>query len=928
MANNEYKKANELLNTAMSLGMMNSYTNTSRGILELSQEKPNYAKATNLFKVALTNDENLTPALLGMAQILFHEKKFDEAMKKYQQILKNDPDAPPSIRFGIGICFHRLGNDTKAKQAFERVLKLSPDNIEALVGLAVINLNEAVSQDNAESRANLVKEAMLIFGKAFKIKNGHPLVLSHLASHYFYRQNYNHVEKLATNAFHHTKENSIKAFASYQIAKTKHIQGIYDEAFTLYRDIVNIDPNFILGRYGFAQLLIYQGEIQKAIEHLKFIAKKEMKSFEVHRILGHLYLHTHRKERALLHLKKALEIKSDNVELLVELAQIHNDINISLQLMKEAEELLESKNIEKDFLFLTDYGIIYYKLSNFEQAEKCFLEAIEKENISIENHQKKHVFLLYNLARNYEEWKIEGNLDKAKEIYLSLIKNHPSFIQSYLRLGRIFIAQNDINSAIKWTTLASEIDPKNPLSFIVLGQLYISQQEWSRAQKQFEHILNNLDRNHSFANLALGHIYFTSARDHRLDPSKQSRNLKYGAQFFDSSLRSDESNTYAAVSLGAYMAEQGYIDTAKEIFVNVREATSTIPEIWINLAHIEMCQGNFTNAASIYEKCLRKIYKGNSVPIMEFLTYAYFKDEKFDECLEILKKAQELEPDNLYIQYNIAVVHYSRAIEIISEKVKSLDNALQASEEVLTCRVIFSTLSRCDNAYIADKARQFYDHTTKTLERAKENEDKAREAQDNAERFKQHRMEVLQKTQEKKLAKAQQEKILREQELESMRKHQAYLNELVEKQIANLEYRKESRLKAAEKEEYDSYNNYNNEEEEFIEETNEVVPTEEPQQVKKSKKGEKKSRKSGSKRLSLKKKSKKTKNDEDQDEDIQFEDDVPNESNIKADDEVEFEQEENDTRKRKTPEDGFDENPSPKRVREDYDEEEFAFDNE
>jgi Flp pilus assembly protein TadD len=49
---------------------------------------------------------------------------------------------PFQVRLGIGACQFHLGNFARARQAFRRVLQLSPGNTAALVGLAVLAMNE------------------------------------------------------------------------------------------------------------------------------------------------------------------------------------------------------------------------------------------------------------------------------------------------------------------------------------------------------------------------------------------------------------------------------------------------------------------------------------------------------------------------------------------------------------------------------------------------------------------------------------------------------------------------------------------------------------------------------------------------------------------------------------------------------------------
>lgn len=55
---------------------------------------------------------------------------------------KSLPRLPRQVRLGIGACQFQLGNFAAARLAFSRVLQLSPGSTAALVGLAVLAMNE------------------------------------------------------------------------------------------------------------------------------------------------------------------------------------------------------------------------------------------------------------------------------------------------------------------------------------------------------------------------------------------------------------------------------------------------------------------------------------------------------------------------------------------------------------------------------------------------------------------------------------------------------------------------------------------------------------------------------------------------------------------------------------------------------------------
>lgn len=81
------------------------------------------------------------PTLLAKACVLFNKGKFAEALDIYRKVLIKNPACPAAVRVGIGMCFNRLKQFDKAKDAFERALELDADNTTALLGNAILELN-------------------------------------------------------------------------------------------------------------------------------------------------------------------------------------------------------------------------------------------------------------------------------------------------------------------------------------------------------------------------------------------------------------------------------------------------------------------------------------------------------------------------------------------------------------------------------------------------------------------------------------------------------------------------------------------------------------------------------------------------------------------------------------------------------------------
>lgn len=61
-------------------------------------------------------------ALMGKARVYYAQRKYQTALKLFQDVLKLSPKCVPDPRIGIGLCLWALGNREKAKAAWRRSL--------------------------------------------------------------------------------------------------------------------------------------------------------------------------------------------------------------------------------------------------------------------------------------------------------------------------------------------------------------------------------------------------------------------------------------------------------------------------------------------------------------------------------------------------------------------------------------------------------------------------------------------------------------------------------------------------------------------------------------------------------------------------------------------------------------------------------------
>ena len=114
---------------------------------------------------------------------------FQGALAFYKKALRTNPRCPASVRLGMGHCFLKLGNVDKARLAFERALELDSDCVGAMVGIAVLQLNNQGSES--------IRDGVQKLSRAYTIDSTNPMVLNHLANHFFFKKDYHKVSTIA-----------------------------------------------------------------------------------------------------------------------------------------------------------------------------------------------------------------------------------------------------------------------------------------------------------------------------------------------------------------------------------------------------------------------------------------------------------------------------------------------------------------------------------------------------------------------------------------------------------------------------------------------------------------------------------------------------------------------------------------------------------
>ncbi|KAL6076361.1 protein required for normal CLN1 and CLN2 G1 cyclin expression, variant 3 [Balamuthia mandrillaris] len=747
-----------------------------------------YDRAQKYFETVLSQNKQNTPALLGQvcccffnssllllllsslylkhktktqkACIAYNQKRYADALRYYRLALEYNPNCPANVRLGLGLCFYRLNRPELAKQAFRRVLELEEgeDNAQALAALAVLELNTR--------KPSSVHKAMNLLKQAYEADPNNAVVLNHLSNHFFYKKDYRKAISLAQAAFNNTQIKEVQAESYYYLGRACHAQGEYDKAIQYYYRATTAWPEYVLAQYGLGQMYMHNGDHEKAITCFNAVLKKQPDNFETLRALGCLYTITGRKDKATASYKRIIDTNPNCADSSVWLdyAQLldKKDPPQALTAYETALNLLEKEEKPIPPELLNNIGSLHHYLGNFSSAEAAYRRALSATGASEESFKAKDVTTLYNLARLYES---QHKFSAAERLYKELLKEHPNYVDCYLRLGCIAREKGQIWAAGEWFKETFTIDPNHADAWSLLANLHLQQCEWIKAQKRFEHIIANSEtHNDQYALLSLGNIYYI-AKFEKKEKEKRERFLNHALDFYWKVLLRNPNNIYAANGIGIIMAEKGNLNEAKDFFIKVRETTASMADVWVNLAHIYLAQGQFVNAIKMYQNCLRKFYDNKDPNILLFLAKAFYEDGRLQDCKNALLNAIHITPDNLLLWYNLALSQESFAVTTMNANNKSLKDMQDALKElkqaIATWQDLANQSTKMRLPYHVSKAQKHLEeceqHHGTLLDKLKDAKKQERDAIDQRNRLRQLAEQVANEKQKEEAERVRQE---------------------------------------------------------------------------------------------------------------------------------------------------------------------------
>lgn len=631
------------------------------------------------------------------------------------------PGCPAEVRLGLAACFFRLGDNARARLAYERVLAMEPTCADALLGLA----NLALRSDAAPAQG--LADGLKLQVHAYELDPTNLRVLLSLGQYCLLQADWPKAGRLGAAALALADSDAMRAECSCLMARAAHAQGDFAAANQYYNAAAALDASKGLPRLGRAQAYLRSRDpamMRNAISELQAAARAQPPVYDALHILGSLVpvadMTAGRLEEALPLFQEASVKRGEDAqvwEMLGELqaasdplaaaaayrkaVELHRGLaqraaakiaeweaqqvngassSSSSQAAERPQEYRLPVRLLNNAAVLTlaagqpaaALGLMEEAMSNMVAGEDGSISALHKVSMG------------YNLARLQEAC---SDLRSARQGYTALLEQFPGYTDCYIRLAVMAAQLGDDKGAMGYVQQAKAHEGGAADALALEGHLHLAAGRLTELRLLAgQYGKDPVLKSDAYATLIRANLFLAGVPfdlKKTADKQRAEHELTRAARALNQVLRGDPGNVYALHGLGCVLAEAGRFPEAKFVFMAVQEAaagtgsTLELPEAWVNLASCHLALQDYPAAIRLYSTALARFYHGAEPRVLTYLARAHFdaaqrsdSAAEFAQAKRVLLRAVHLHPQDQTLRFNLAFVLQEGALAVFGRQYK------------------------------------------------------------------------------------------------------------------------------------------------------------------------------------------------------------------------------------------------------------------
>jgi tetratricopeptide (TPR) repeat protein len=429
------KKAVEMLSIVTA---RNPNPRTLAALASSYEQMRDYASAAEALKKALELSPENTRIKSGLAQNLLFQENYDEALKLYQEVAKEDPrDVQAHLR--ISEIYRQKRDFPKSHAALNKAKELDRDSLEVrydevnlleaegkteeaiamLKGIVDETAKKSYSASEKNNRVMLLERLGMLYRAAGQSQQAvdtfrqisalnaevAPRVAVHIIDTYRMGKDYGKAEQEADAA--------LKQFPGDRIVKLAHASlladlGKVDQAAAVVKGLLNGGEQDRENQIALAQ--IYEkgkrfGEMEKALDAAQQLSDTDSERETISFMRGAMFEKMKKYDAAEAEFRKVLEKNPNNSSAMNYLGYMLADRGVRLE---EAEKLIvKALDLDPDNgAYLDSLGWAYFRLNKLEEAERYLKRslAVIKNDPTVHDHLGDVYFKQGRLKEAVTQW--------------------------------------------------------------------------------------------------------------------------------------------------------------------------------------------------------------------------------------------------------------------------------------------------------------------------------------------------------------------------------------------------------------------------------------------------------------------------------------------------------------------------------------------
>ena len=522
-----------------------------------------YTKALEIAQGILETDEKDNDAKKIVAMCLVNMEDFNGARNILEDIIKYlQEDAV--CWYYLGCCYDNLDMNVEAKFAYNKVLELRPEYVDAYKSLSI----SLIKDGDAQGAVDCISKALqygdddyaiyYIMGtaymagrnfeksveclkKAIELSPENVQLYNNLGTSYLTMGDYDK----ALEVYHKAAEvNPQDSLVYFNIASILQIKEMHNEACIFFEKAHSLEPEEDSYIVGLAVSEVKAGKIAEAIEHYKYLAttypQKSSYKFNLatcYQMVGHYDI-------AIAILKDLLMLSPKSTNVLQRLASIYVLIGRYSEAKEIYDKMIKLGTTSHETYY--ELAVLCAKTNDTDKSEQMLKKVCRLKPDFAPAHKDLGVIYLNKRLFDY-----------AKDEFELAYKYAPDNFSVVLEYANYLHATCDFEKADKYYQEAVELKPDNPngLAFSALNKTHINQLE--QAMDQIDKAMRHAHAT-PFLFFIAGRIYYI-AKDYETAKS-------YLINSFELEKNPDTQNL-----LGLCYFDLGDYNQAKTIFENLRE---------------------------------------------------------------------------------------------------------------------------------------------------------------------------------------------------------------------------------------------------------------------------------------------------------------------------------------------------------------------